>query len=329
MIGEIERDAAVALAEPLEPHPHHLARRHQRVEHRRAVVGDARREDVAFQHRGRHRGALELLDRVEQRLEAAPLRPDPLPRHHETAERIGLDRLDLLAQFCQRAPAQAPEHVRLHPLALGAARPELAFDEAPGFREPLQQRPRHRHTQPIACCQLRHGEGAVRAGETHGEVASGVAHRLEQGLGQPRREGCAQRIAVARHVLHRDVARLAGHRQSDQTPCPHELGYGLCGAGKGRALDDLIEGEIADANQQVVDGVGAARLVAVFQVLQAPLELGERVRIQQVAKFGVAQQFAQLRLIDRQRLRAPLGQRRVAVVDVVGDIAEEERRRKR
>ena len=67
-------------------------------------------------------------------------------------------------------------------------------------------------------------------------------------------------------------------------------------------------------------------LVLLVEVLQLPLDGVERVGIEQLAQLGVAEQLAQLRLIDRQRLRAPLGQRRVAVVDVVGDVAEEQRR---
>ena len=64
-------------------------------------------------------------------------------------------------------------------------------------------------------------------------------------------------------------------------------------------------------------------------MLQLPLDEIERLRIEQLAQLGVAKQLAQLRLIDRQRLRSPFGERRIAVVDVVRDVAEEQRRRKR
>ena len=61
-------------------------------------------------------------------------------------------------------------------------------------------------------------------------------------------------------------------------------------------------------------------------MLQLPFDEIERVGIQQLAQLGVAKQLAQLRLIHRQRLRAALGERGVAVVDVVRDVAEEQRR---
>ena len=49
--------------------------------------------------------------------------------------------------------------------------------------------------------------------------------------------------------------------------------------------------------------------------------------VEQLAQLRLAEQLAQLRLVDGQGLGAPLGERRVAVVEVVGDVAEEQRRR--
>ena len=71
------------------------------------------------------------------------------------------------------------------------------------------------------------------------------------------------------------------------------------------------------------------RPLRVAELLQLALDFRERVRIEQLPQLRFAEQLAQLRLIDREGLRAPLGQRRIAVVDVVGDVAEEERRRER
>ena len=87
--------------------------------------------------------------------------------------------------------------------------------------------------------------------------------------------------------------------------------------------------EIADLNQQVVQAVGRSDAIRRIEMLQLPLDAIERFGIEQLAQLRVAEQLAQLRLIDRQRLGAPLGQRRIAVVDVVGDVAEEQRRGKR
>ena len=67
------------------------------------------------------------------------------------------------------------------------------------------------------------------------------------------------------------------------------------------------------------------RVIPLVEVLQLPLERVDRLRVEQVAQFRLAEQFAELRVIDRERLRAALGERRVAVVQEVGDVAEEQR----
>ena len=141
MIGEVERDAAVAFAERLDAHPDDFAGGHQRVEHRRLVVVDARRQDLALEHRRRERRALQLLDRVEQRLERRGAR-SPMPCH-DTRKRPSASASTgstSLAQPRERSAAKAAQDVGIEPLAFGAARPELAFDEPPGFGQPQQQR---------------------------------------------------------------------------------------------------------------------------------------------------------------------------------------------
>ena len=79
MIGEIQRDPAVSLADRFDADPDDLARRHQRVEHRRLIVGHSRRQHVAFEHRRGNGCALQMFDRVEQRVVPAPGRANPVP----------------------------------------------------------------------------------------------------------------------------------------------------------------------------------------------------------------------------------------------------------
>ena len=52
-----------------------------------------------------------------------------MPRGQEAAERRLLGRLDLLAERRERRAAEPAEDVRVAPLALGAAGPQLAADE--------------------------------------------------------------------------------------------------------------------------------------------------------------------------------------------------------
>ena len=69
-IAEVEPDAP-GIIERAGTGPHHLAGRAELVEHRRPVVGDACREHVAFEDRGRDREPLELLDCRDERVDAA------------------------------------------------------------------------------------------------------------------------------------------------------------------------------------------------------------------------------------------------------------------
>ena len=66
-----------------------------------------------------------------------------------------------------------------------------------------------------------------------------------------------------------------------------------------------------------------------IEPLQLALDRFHRLRVEQLAQLRIAEQFAQLRLIDGQRLRAPFGERRVAVVDEARDVAEQQRCRER
>ena len=69
VIGQVEREAAVVLAERLDAAPHDLAGRGQRVEIGRLIALDARRQDLGLENRREERRALQVLDRVEQRIE--------------------------------------------------------------------------------------------------------------------------------------------------------------------------------------------------------------------------------------------------------------------
>ena len=92
---------------------------------------DPRPQDFCFQNRGRQRRTLKLLDRVQQRVGALPPLHNPLPRRRQPAENGLIDRLDFLTQFCERPPAQHPQHAGVGPFTMCPAGAELAFDKAP------------------------------------------------------------------------------------------------------------------------------------------------------------------------------------------------------
>src|SRR6266704_1643513 len=104
--------------------------------------------------------------------------------------------------------------------------------------------------------------------------------------------------------------------------------------GDGDARDDasgfeLLDVEVADAQQQIVKSVFGLDLVLLVEMLELTFDRNDCIRVEQLAKLGIAEELTQLRLIYRQRLGPPLGQRRVAVIDVVSDIAEQKRGRER
>ena len=69
---------------------------------------DPRRQDFRLEDRRGQRRALQLFDRIEQRVGAETPLHDPLPRRCESSQHGLVDRLDFLSQACQRAPPQRP-----------------------------------------------------------------------------------------------------------------------------------------------------------------------------------------------------------------------------
>ena len=92
-----------------------------------------------------------------------------------------------------------------------------------------------------------------------------------------------------------------------------------------RSRFDLLGGQIAEAEEQVMNRIDRLRLVPLVEVLQLHLHLGQHVRVEELTQLGLAEKLTKLGLIDRQRLRLPFGQRRVAVVDEIRHVAEEQR----
>ena len=95
------------------------------------------------------------------------------------------------------------------------------------------------------------------------------------------------------------------------------------------ARHDLVLAQVADGPQKVVQPVRAAHAPSLGEALQLELQLVQRARVQQLAQLLGAEQLAQQVAVEGERGRASLGQRRVALVHVDGDPAEEQRLRER
>src|SRR5439155_25904438 len=121
--AEIDRDSVEPRADPND-----LAGGAERVELLRPIAGHATRQHLGLPERDRQREPLQRYQRLAQR--RTPV--DPLPARQEAAECRLLGRLDLAPQRSERGAAQAPQHLRIAPLALAPARAQLAADELVG-----------------------------------------------------------------------------------------------------------------------------------------------------------------------------------------------------
>ena len=162
VVGQVEREPAVPVAERLDAAPHDFARRGQRVEIGRVVALDARREDLALEDRGGHRRALQVLDRSSSASRPGAPPDDALPAREQAAEHRRIDRLDLLAQLRQRSPPDRLQDVRVAPLAAAP----------PGRNSPSSSRP--------AAASSCSSASAVAAAE---RVARGELERGERSVG--------------------------------------------------------------------------------------------------------------------------------------------------
>ena len=109
-------------------------------------------------------------------------RRDALPGRQEPGEGRRIDRLDLLAEPGQRAAAEQAEDVGVDPLALGAARPELAAEDRAGGEQPLQRVLDDAGRQAPAAGRLGRQERAVGPGVAGEQPVERADRRAEERL---------------------------------------------------------------------------------------------------------------------------------------------------
>ena len=95
------------------------------------------------------------------------------------------------------------------------------------------------------------------------------------------------------------------------------------------ALRDLLGREGPELAEQVGDALLAARGALGHESLQHPLGLFHNLGVEELAELDRAEQLGQQRRVERQRRRATLGERRVALVHEGADVAEEQARGER
>jgi hypothetical protein len=95
-----------------------------------------------------------------------------------------------------------------------------------------------------------------------------------------------------------------------------------------QAVLQLALRQISDAEEQVVQAIGASRAVGSVEALQLEFQLAKRIGVENLPKVGLAEELAELLGVYRERLGPPFRERRIPLVEVVADIAEEQRGRK-
>ena len=230
-----------------------------------------------------------------------------MPREREASERGLLDRLDLLAQACERALPQRAQHAAVDPLRAARAGAELPLEDRARLRELAKGTADLGGADAETAGELDGGEGSVGAREAPNERDERPGLVPEERIGKPRWHDDG----------HRDGATIA--LQLEQ-PLIHS-------SARGRACGKLIAGQIAEPQEQLVRGVRVSSGPIGHELLELELELRQRVRVEELAQLDLAEELAELRRVHGQGLRAAFGEGRVALVDEVADVLEEERRR--
>ena len=201
----------------------------------------------------------------------------------------------------------------------------------PGDQQPLEGVLDDPRREAPAAGRLGRQERAVGARPAGEQPVERAGHRGEERLRHADRRRDAHAVAIAGDVLDGDPAVLAGDPGPDRAATGRQLGEP---AGRDRRpvldpRDHLVERQVAEPAQEVVHPVDGRRLAVVGQRLERELEVGQRLGVEQLAQLLLAQQLAQQVAVERQRAGAALGERRVAVVHVRGDVVEEEAARER
>ena len=116
--------------------------------------------------------------------------------------------------------------------------------------------------------------------------------------------------------------RTATTRRASASPASHESHVGRALVRDARL--DLLDGQRSEEAQQVGDRLGVAGTPVGGQPLQLGLDLGQHLGVEELAQLGAAEQLGQQALVEGERRGSALGDRGVALVDELGDVAEEQ-----
>ncbi|KWW35251.1 hypothetical protein AU359_01889 [Micrococcus luteus] len=172
------------------------------------------------------------------------------------------------------------------------------------------------------------------AGVAAHEVPERVVDRVEECGGHSVRDRRAERVPQAGGVLDggepldpvlAQAERAAGALELRQHPGDGVLVRGLLRLPLGPcAPRGLGDGQRSQQAQQVRHALDPAGAPVGREPLQLGLDLRDDLGVEQLAQLLRAQQLGQQRGVEGERGGAALGQRGVALVDELGDVAEQD-----
>ena len=217
-----------------------------------------------------------------------------LPVTEEPGVHLRAHRFDLPAGGGEAGPTDAPQRVGLHPLGALAARSELALVQHPlgcqrlqcGSGDPGGEAPGVHHLLGI--------EGAPGTCPPRQQLLDGPGDRGQVRLRDPGRQGHTESVAQQPSILRGGEAGGTGDAHLDRAPGLKQFRdrTGRVHPGRG-TLAYLLGGERAQAPQGVGKVLGAAQGPFLGQALQAPRDLLDHARIQQLTQAHGAQQLRQ------------------------------------
>ena len=166
------------------------------------------------------------------------------------------------------------------------------------------------------------------AREAADQPAQRVRDRLEQRLGDAWWQRRAERIAERRGVRGIGPVLLTADPHPHRPPRALEFLQRGLGVGHGAAQVHLDGGQGTENSEQISDLVDRSGPTVLREPLQLGLGVRDGLRVQQVAQretVPVAEELREERRVDGEGRRPPLRERRVALVQELRDISEQQR----
>ena len=260
----------------------------------------------------------------------------PFQAGRKRAEGLLRHRFDLGPQRGQRPPAEQPQHLGVHELRPATGAPASPGDPVAGTRpRTAGPVPTRRRSASVTIAMPRPKLAAGSAATNGPRVLAYRPSSRPSGSGWG---SGAPAIPVGRAVpsASRSIGGVGRVRPARLTGDPHPIARrtranpARTSATSSTALRRSISvgRQRAENPQQIGDLIESASPSILGQALQLGLDVGQRGRVEQVPQgepVAVAEQLGEQRRVDGERGRPPLGQRRVALVEELRDVAEQQR----